>query len=79
MRNITARWASKPGTSVYPAGAVSYSNTGGQSTDSGIELPQIFLFNANTDNEDYGNSMAGHANGDDIHPYSFRTLFLIAY
>lgn len=38
-------------------------------------------FNANSNNivGTSRNPMADHANGDDIHPYSFRTLFLIVY
>lgn len=36
-------------------------------------------FNANQDNNSYGNPMAGHANGEDIHPYTIYALPLIAY
>ena len=38
------------------------------------------LFNANTQNVyDVQNLMAGHANGDDIHPYSIKLLPILVY
>lgn len=36
-------------------------------------------FSANTNTNSYGNPMAGHANGGDIHPYNIAFLPLIAY
>ena len=37
------------------------------------------IFDANADNNNWGNPMKGHAVGTDIHPYSMRILYLIAY
>ena len=37
------------------------------------------VFDANANNNSWGNPMAGHANGNDIHPYSVRVLYLIVY
>ena len=36
-------------------------------------------FDANKDEEKYGNNMSNHANGDDIHPYLIKVLYLISY
>lgn len=38
-----------------------------------------FNFSANTDSSSYGNPMATHAVGPDIHPYSMSLMPLIAY
>lgn len=47
--------------------------TGGWDNDLGI------YFSANVNTNNYGNPMAGHAAGDDIHPYDIQMLPLIAY
>ena len=36
-------------------------------------------FDANKDEGDFGNKMAGHSNGHDIHPYLIKVLYLISY
>ena len=36
-------------------------------------------FNANTNINNYGNPMSGHANGEDIHPYSVKFLPILVY
>ena len=38
-----------------------------------------FFFNADIDDGNYGNNMAGHATGLDIHPYSIYLVPLISY
>ena len=40
--------------------------------------PQIFV-DVNRDTNSYGNPMAGHANGADIHPYNISLVPLISY
>ena len=37
------------------------------------------LLDANIDRNNYGNPMAGHATGPDIHPYSIYLVPLISY
>ena len=44
----------------------------------GIKYNSLNL-NANESNNNSSNKMAGHANGDDIHPYSLYLVPLISY
>ena len=37
------------------------------------------IIDANADNNNWGNPMANHATGNDVHPYSHRVLYLIVY
>ena len=83
IRNITARFRAAAWGNGYVKGAISTTleNQGvlqGASTDPNWSSFDFFL-NANIDNGNYGNSMASHATGSDIHPYSIRTFYLIAY
>ena len=39
---------------------------------------QFIEFDANIDSSDYGNPMAGHATGDEVRPYAFLSIPLIA-
>ena len=49
---------------------------------SGSSYQTIFWgpeFDANSDNADYGNPMAGHATSADIHPYAICLIPVIAF
>lgn len=37
------------------------------------------VFDADANNNSWGNPMSGHANGEDIHPYNISALPLISY
>lgn len=54
-------------------------NRGISSTSGSAATCGSIEFNANNDTDSYGNLMAGHANGADIHPYNIVFLPLIAY
>ena len=45
-----------------------------------FETPSAVLeFDANISNRDVFNAIAGHANGQDIHPYSIKLLPILIY
>ena len=83
IRNITARFRTVAWGGGYVKGAISTTleNQGvlqGASTDPNWSSFDFF-FNANIDDGNYGNNMAGHAVGPDIHPYSIYMVPLITY
>ncbi len=60
-------------------GAMHGSNSGSGGFRGGdVNFANIY-FDANDNYKNYGNAMAGHANGTDIHPYNISFLPLIAY
>lgn len=71
--------------------SATYDRDGGAITMAQLDIPSFygenpsagdvngFTFSANTDSSSYGNPIAGHASGPDIHPYSLCFLPLVAY
>ena len=63
-----------------PRGAFSSKiETSNQISGTGANNSVYINFDANIDTNDYGNNMAGHAVGPDIHPYTVKVLPLITY
>ena len=82
IRNITARFRTVAWGNGYVKGAISTTLENpnilqGASTDNWNSFD--FFLNANIDNDNYGNNMASHASGPDIHPYSIYLVPLISY
>ena len=63
-----------------PRGAFSSSvESSNQISGSGANNSVYINFDANVDSNNFGNKMSGHANGNDIHPYSIYLVPLISY
>ena len=63
-----------------PRGAFSSSvESSNQISGTGANNSVYINFDANIDSNNFGNKMVGHANGDDIHPYSLYLVPLISY
>lgn len=82
IRNIKGNVGTSEGIAMFNAGGGAlfggYSTSGRASYKSGSAYAGLEIV-ANSDVNSYGNPMAGHAAGDDIHPYDIYLLPLIAY
>lgn len=83
IRNITGRTSVGSNSTDYngTAGAFYQGSNRESRIGSLIEWGEryTYRFDANRDNRNMGNPMAGHANGADIHPYNISLVPLIAY
>ena len=80
VRDITARVRVFAWNLADPRGAVTSSvESTNQISGTGANNSVYINFDANVDTNGYGNHMHGHANGDDIHPYSIYLTPLISY
>ena len=86
-RNITGAISGASANNTYltrDRGSFSYSTASHSGNDrmggfGNWDSSYYHTFDANADNNNWGNPIAGHANGDDIHPYNIAILPLISY
>ena len=80
VRDIIARVRVLAWNLADPRGAVTSAvESPNQISGTGVNNSVYINFDANIDTNGYGNPMHGHANGDDIHPYSIYLVPLITY